>query len=66
MALTDNDPMPWGKFQGVKMQDVPASYLLFLFEGSTNKVSGDVRNYITENIETLRLQKAQRDSKKLK
>lgn len=29
-ALTDTDPMPFGKHRGALMQDVPASYLDWL------------------------------------
>ena len=31
-ALTDQDPMPFGKHKGAKMEDVPASYLAWLKE----------------------------------
>lgn len=30
-VLTDTDPMPFGKFAGQPMQDVPASYLHWLW-----------------------------------
>ena len=30
-ALTDTDPMPFGKHKGEPMQDVPASYLRWLW-----------------------------------
>lgn len=43
-ALTDTDPMPFGKFKGTPMQDVPASYLSWLKEeGCSNPM---VANYI--------------------
>lgn len=29
--LTDTDPMPFGKYKGTPMQDVPASYLHWLW-----------------------------------
>ena len=44
--LTDDDPMPFGKHKGERMEDVPADYLLFIFEkGScTAAVSEYCRN----------------------
>lgn len=30
MRLQDTDKCPWGKFEGHKMEDVPATYLLFI------------------------------------
>lgn len=30
--LTDNSEMPFGKFKGQEMEDVPAAYLLFIWE----------------------------------
>lgn len=50
--LTDNSPMPWGKFQGVKMANVPAKYLLWL--NDSGKASSDVKNYIIENLDVLK------------
>ena len=30
--LTDNDPMPFGKYKGKPMRDVPATYLDWLYD----------------------------------
>lgn len=49
--LTDNSPMPCGKYKGEKMANVPASYLLWLYEN--NKCSHQVREYIKDNHEAL-------------
>jgi uncharacterized protein (DUF3820 family) len=49
--LTDNDLMPWGKYKGDLMINVPASYLLWLYDN--NKCSGDVKVYIKENFDVL-------------
>ena len=36
--LQDTDPMPWGKWKGKPMQDVPADYLFWLWtNGSAYK-----------------------------
>jgi len=55
--LTDDDPMPFGKYgpppkgQGKKMKDVPASYLLWLYdEGTKHK---GVHGYIEANLDCL-------------
>jgi hypothetical protein len=50
-ALTDLDPMPFGKFKGVPMQDVPPSYLQWLKnEGCSNVL---VANYIYNSWEAI-------------
>lgn len=54
VKLTDNDFMPWGKYKGDKMANVPASYLLWLYEN--NKCSGEVKEYIKDNLEFLKLE----------
>ena len=45
--LNDNSLMPWGRFKGRKMANVPADYLLWLYR--ENKASGDVLEYINDN-----------------
>ena len=49
--MKDTDLMPFGKFKGEEMQNVPASYLIWLFEN--NKCTHQVRNYVVENMEVL-------------
>jgi len=53
MILKDDSPMPWGKeHKGKAMVDVPASYLLWMWE---NKKGGPfVRKYIKDNLEVLK------------
>jgi uncharacterized protein (DUF3820 family) len=56
MALTDTCPMPWGKYKGDDMEDVPASYLLFMYDnGGIN--DKQVLDYVEDNIEVLRKEK---------
>ena len=50
-GLTDNSLMPFGKHKGQKMANVPADYLLWIFEN--NKCTQEVANYIKENMDTL-------------
>ncbi len=48
-ALTDNDLMPFGKYKGEKMQDVPAEYLdWFIGQNWADKWPAVVA-YIEEN-----------------
>lgn len=49
--MTDLDLMPFGKYKGDKMEDVPASYLLWLRDhGVSNR---EVKQYIESNLSTL-------------
>lgn len=54
MKLTDESTMPYGKYQGVKMADVPAEYLLWLNENK--RWSWEVKDYILENLDVLQEQ----------
>lgn len=50
--MKDTDKMPFGKFAGTAMINVPASYLLWLYgEGKVNK---EVKLYIEENMDVLK------------
>lgn len=51
MRLTDESPMPFGKYKGENMEDVPASYLLWLY--GNNVCSGVVKRYIQDNHDVL-------------
>ncbi|MCW3109896.1 MAG: hypothetical protein JWQ09_4402 [Segetibacter sp.] len=53
--MKDTDIMPWGAYGGKKMANVPAKYLLWLYDN--NKASGGVLQYIKDNLENLRLEK---------
>lgn len=57
---TDTTPMPWGKFKGHAMQDVPAEYLIWLLENK--KCSGNLKAYIEENLQVLRKEISERKS----
>ena len=50
--LNDESPMPWGKYKGDKMENVPASYLLWLYKNQ--KCSIDVKEYIVDNLDVLK------------
>lgn len=65
MAITDNSLMPYGKYRGIKMINVPADYLLWLYDN--NKCSGELRAYIGTNHEVLTVQaKRIRDEQKMR
>ena len=54
MALTDNSPMPFGKYKNQKMANVPASYLLWLYDN--DKCNSYVKEYIEDNLDVLRVE----------
>lgn len=49
--MEDSDIMPFGKYKGTRMIDVPAKYLLYIYEQGW--CSGKVLDYITSNLEVL-------------
>ena len=54
-VLEDDDLMPTGKYKNKKMVDVPASYLIYIFD--KEMVSNiRVKNYIIDNLDVLRQQ----------
>jgi len=53
--LTDESIMPFGKYKGDRMEYVPASYLIWLYEN--NKCSAAVKEYIEDNMDVLKLEK---------
>lgn len=53
--LKDDDLMPMGKHKGDKMQDVPAKYLLYIYEN--NMCSNErVKEYIESNLNVIKQQ----------
>ena len=54
--LQDTDPMPFGKFKGTLMQDVPADYLHYLWQaGLKHKVKIEpVAEYINRSLSALK------------
>lgn len=52
--MTDESIMPFGKFKGRKMANVPCFYLLLLHE---NKYAhGELKLYIESNLQVLKLE----------
>ena len=52
MKLGDESPMPFGKYKGEKMANVPASYLMWLYDN--NKCNAEVKEYINDNMDVLK------------
>jgi uncharacterized protein (DUF3820 family) len=52
LEFNDTSPMPWGKYTGTKMANVPSSYLLWLYDNK--KCSGKILRYILDNMDVLR------------
>lgn len=53
-CLEDTDPMPFGKYKGRHMQDVPANYLAWLKnENCSNEL---VANYIHNSWEAIQME----------
>lgn len=50
-AYHDDDLMPFGKYKGKMMIDVPANYLLWLHEQGCNNEM--VRNYIINSMDAI-------------
>lgn len=51
-VLTDESKMPWGKYKGDSMCNVPASYLVWCYE--SGKCSKDVKDYVLDNLDVLK------------
>lgn len=52
-TLADDDLMPYGKYQGTKMANVPAEHLIWLLENNRSG-NGAVHKYILYNEDALR------------
>ena len=51
--LSDDSLMPFGRFKGQKMKDVPAWYLLHIYHEGLQ--SGNVRDYIEDCRDALEI-----------
>jgi uncharacterized protein (DUF3820 family) len=55
IEITDSTPMPFGKHQGKRMIDVPAIYLIYIYDKGWINHNG-VKQYIIENMAALKLE----------
>lgn len=51
-TMTDNSVMPFGRYRGKKLIQVPAVYLLWLYE--KGDINPELKNYIHENLQALK------------
>lgn len=55
--LEDLSPMPYGKYKGVLMQDIPTEYLHYLWcYGLEHNQHSTVAEYIKRNLEALKME----------
>lgn len=52
VTYTDETPMPFGKYKGTKLANVPASYLLWLYENGNT--FGAMRDYLRDNLDVIK------------
>lgn len=56
-TIDDTSPMPFGKYKGKPMQDIPASYLHWLWtSGKKEDKQCEVADYIRRNLNALKLE----------
>jgi len=59
MEMSNNDViMPFGKFKGTDIEDVPDRYLLYLHQNADSRyrqVYPEVFSYIEENLDAIKL-----------
>jgi uncharacterized protein (DUF3820 family) len=61
-SFTDDTPMPWGKYKGTALANVPADYLIWLYENQ--KAFGKLAYYIHRNMDVLRADAAKEKADK--
>lgn len=54
LVITENSPMPYGKYKGKKIKDLPADYLLWLYYN--NRAIMAIRSYVGKHIRELEQQ----------
>lgn len=52
--LNDDSIMPFGMHKGKKMEDIPATYFIWLWSEGKAAKNTDVGNYIVRNLDDLR------------
>jgi uncharacterized protein (DUF3820 family) len=50
--ITDNHAMPFGKYMGKKMIEVPAVYMMWLYDNNCNHAG--VKKYIIDNFQAIK------------
>ena len=52
--LNDDSIMSWGKYKGTKLGNVPAEYLMWLYDN--DKCNKAVKDYIEDNLDVIRVE----------
>lgn len=60
--ITDNSLMPYGKYKGKKMANIPASYLLWIYRN--DKLFKALEVYVEENMDALEKEEKEEFSKR--
>lgn len=55
-VFTDRTPMPFGKYKGTPLGNVPARYLLWLYDESSKDAFPALRKYLEANKRALELE----------
>lgn len=52
MIYSPEDEMPFGKYKGVKLKDIPKQYLIYIYENNKvrSKEMREIKHYIFTNI----------------
>lgn len=61
--ITENSILTFGKYKDIKIKDIPAEYLLFIFEN--NYCPANIAFYINRNLDSIK-QKAIQKIKNIK
>jgi uncharacterized protein (DUF3820 family) len=49
--MNDESIMPFGKYKGEKLANIPPDYLIWLYDN--NKCYGELKEYIKDNLDVL-------------
>lgn len=60
--ITDSSLMPYGKYKGKKMANIPASYLLWMYRN--DKLFKALEVYVEENMDALEKEEKEELSKR--
>lgn len=60
--MTDSDLMPFGRYIGEKLGDVPADYLLWFYDHPIlSKTFPELAKYVSENLKALEAETRNKD-----
>jgi uncharacterized protein (DUF3820 family) len=62
--MDDSSKMPWGKYEGESMANVPSDYLIWLWDNG--RCSGEVKQYIKDNLDVLQEEAKRHERSKIR